>query len=849
VTRLSLKGLMAHKLRVALTALAIVLGTAMISGTLVITHQITSAFSTIFKNAYQNTDVFVQKRAPFGGNLAPGGPLPESIIGRIGAVPGVAKAEGQIQAQGALVVNGKYLNSQGGAPSLVISASGRPFATDDFVSGHSPNAHGQVAVMTSFADKHHLHVGQRAQLSTLHGVVPVTISGIFNYGASSSLGGATIVVTTFPDAQRWYNRVNLTSVVLVDGQPGISPETLKRRIEAAVPHNVKVQTGSEAAKSQTDAISNAINGFLTPFLLAFSGVAVLVGAFIIFNTFSITVAQRMRELAMLRTIGATRRQVLRTILGEAVVIGVSASLLGFVGGLGLAKLLNWLFDRAGFGIPLSNIQITVAAVVAPLVTGIAITILAAMVPAVRATRVPPVAALREGATLPPSRFAPLVPYAAGLFLVGGFGAVVYGVFGGLGTTWLLTLLAAGSVLVFIGVAMIARYLVPGLTRVIGWPIALVARAPGRLARDNAMRNPGRTAATAAALMIGIGLVVFVAVFANGFDQTFLGAIDRSVTSDLVITGQTQQQPVPNGVVPAAKGVQGVADVSGIGVDQTKIGNGGEDFMNAVDPSNIASVYHFDWQKGGSNALLGRLAPNTALVEEQFAKSHHLSPGDTFTVTGTNGRRATLREIGQYKDPVLFAGYVVSQATFRKLAIAPQPSVVLIRYAPNPRASTEDAVKAALNRYPDAKVQTIAEYKKGVEAQINTFLYLMYALLAISVIISLVGIVNTLALSVFERTREIGMLRAVGTTRRQMRRMIRYESVITAIIGGILGAVVGIVIAYIVYLGLRDQGIVFAVPVGQVIACLVVAGIAGVLAAVLPARRASRLNVLQALQYE
>jgi putative ABC transport system permease protein len=850
VTRLSIKGFLAHKLRAGLTVLAIVLGTAMISGTLVITHQITQAFSNIFSNAYKTTDVFVDKRPAFGGELQQSGPLPASMIARIRAVPGVAKAQGQVQGSGSLVVNGKLLTSVGGAPSLVISTTGKPFARDTYTSGHPPNRSGEVSVISQFASDHHLHVGEQAQLTTLVGLRPVTISGIFDYAAASSLGGTTLVVTTFSDAQHWYNQVGKASDIVVDGAPGLSPEQLKARITRAVPNWVRVRTGTETAKAQTDAIGNAINSILGSLLGVFAFVALVVGGFIIFNTFSITVAQRMREFAMLRTIGATRRQLLRTILGEALMIGIIGSLLGFVGGIGLAKLLNWVFGKIGFGLPLSSIGITFWTVAAPLLVGVGVTIVASLVPALRATRVPPIAALREGATLPPSRFAPLVPYASVIVPVLGVAIILDGVFGSGDTTRHLLLLGGGVLILMLGTAMASRYLVPALAGVIAWPMSRVARASGRLARDNATRNPGRTAVTAAALMVGVTMVVGIAVLAHGFDQTFLGAIDRSVTSNLVITDRQQQQPVPTAVVAAAQSVPGVADVSGIGIDTTQIGNGGTDAVSAVDPANISRVYHFDWQQGGSDALLAKLGTGDALVEEQFARSHHLSPGDTFKVTGHNGRHLTLHEVGQYKDPVLFSGYVVSQSTFRELAITAQPGVVLVRYATgtNP-ATAESGVKSALGDFPEVKVQTVAEYKDSVSSQINGFLYFVYALLAVSVVISLVGIVNTLALSVFERTREIGMLRAVGTTRRQIRRMIRYESVITAIIGGLLGAVLGVIVAYIVTIGLSSQGIVFSVPIGQVIVAVVVAAITGVLAAIFPARRASRLNVLEALQYE
>jgi putative ABC transport system permease protein len=398
--------------------------------------------------------------------------------------------------------------------------------------------------------------------------------------------------------------------------------------------------------------------------------------------------------------------------------------------------------------------------------------------------------------------------------------------------------------------MVSKYLIRPLAGLIGWPIGVISRASGRIARENTTRNTGRTAVTAAALMIGIGLVVFFSVLINGFKQSFLGSIDKSVTSALIIQNHSQGAAVPATAVTTTSAVPGVASATGIAFTNVRINQGGTDVANGVDPLALPDLYKFQWQRGGSDALLPKLTGTNTLVEEQFAKSHHLTPGSTFQVTSVDGRRLTLHEIGQYKDPVLFGGFMVSLPTYAKVSTDSNPQVVLVRYAPgaNADATTRD-VKRVLKPYPDVNVQTNAEFKASFSKQINQLLYLLYVLLAMSVVISLFGIVNTLALSVFERTREIGMLRAIGSTRLQLRETILYESVITAVIGGLLGIVIGVVLAWVVALGFRSSGIVFAIPYGQVVLSLVVAVIAGIVAAAFPARRAARLNVLEALLYE
>ena len=747
--QVALRGLWGRKLRTVLTALSIILGTSMITGTFILRDQINNAFSSIFHEGNQGIDVVLSKKTAFtSDNGAVPGPLPESVIATAAGVDGVKKAEGQIQATGSIVVDGKYVTGSGGAPNLVFSYVTEPFSNSEFTSG-GPPTDGSVAVNQKLANDEHLKVGQELQIATDKGVVPARLSGIFKLSGVSSIGGATLVVPTFKDAQRWFDRIGRTSVVYLQAEPGVTPTELKKRVVAAVPSDVKVQTGEQNADEQTSNVESSTS-FITYALLAFAGAAVFVGLFIIFNTFSITVAQRIREFAMLRTLGASRRQVLRSVLIEAGLMGLVASMLGIGLGVLLAIGLNALFKAIGVDLPTAAISIPlVNAVLLPLAVGVGAALIASIAPAIRATRVPPIAALREGFVLPPGRLAPYVPYIGLATALLGVGLIAYAISAGGGGSRVLLTMAAGAVIAFLGVAMLSRILITPMAAVLGiglqgllwfwrllgrlrdkvpllgrfvrwlgyvltlgcvwtgiitivvmaiilissgaspggavgalvvlaiggaltvflwirrprdWPWDPASPTAGRLARENTARNPGRTAVTSAALMIGVALIVFVATFVNGFKDSFLGAIDRSITSDLIIQGQNFGS-VPAAAVEAANQVPGVKTASGLQFTEAKINNGGTDVVNGVDPASFSQVYKFDWLNGGSNSQLTDLGSDQALIEEQFAKSHDLSTGDSFTLTGIDGNKLHLEVAGEYKDPNLMTGLIIPSTTF------------------------------------------------------------------------------------------------------------------------------------------------------------------------------------------
>jgi putative ABC transport system permease protein len=857
VLGLTLASLRARPLRAFLTALSIVLGVAMISGTFVVTGQINRAFSEIFDAVNVKNDVVIYLRTVSNDNSGFQEPFPDSVLARVRSVPGVDAATGEIDALGSLVTfeKGKpnRVGSNTGAPPLVFSTPPARFEPATYVSGHRATHTGQIALIEDTANKAGVQVGSTVGLVTLDGLKRLRVSGIYRIGTTASLGGALVSSIPLADAQHWYSLDGKFTQVNLQAAPGVSKTTLRDRVRDVLGARFKVQTGSEKAKADSKGISDVINGFLGPALLAFGGVAVLVGAFIIFNMFSITVAQRIREIAMLRTLGASRRQILTSVLLEALTTGLIGTLIGIFAGLLIAVGINALFDAVGFGLPSTTPQLATTGVVLGLLVGLGVTLVSALIPAVRATKIPPMAGLREGATLPRGRFARWSPILAGLFAVAGALLIANGVTGSGTASQRLLGMAGGAVLIFLAVAMTARFAVPLLARAVGAPLAW--RASGSLARDNAMRNAARTARTAAALMIGVGLVVFVAVFAEGLRTSFTSALDKSLKSDLIVTPTDQNGggTLSPRIVPALEGIPGVGVASSLtqGDIRRDGKHGGVDNgLYGIQPATLGKVYKVTWVNGNDAALRG-LNAGGILLEKGEASSLHAKVGDRVTLLSNSRKRATVTVRGIYKDDTLLQNGMITTGLLHHLTDVSGVQTVLATVKPG--ADPENVAKLADDRlttqFPTAKLQSNAQFKKSIGDQVNTLLALIYALLGVSVLISLFGIVNTLLLSVYERTREIGMLRAIGMTRRQLRRTIRFESAITAVIGSLLGLVIGVAFGWIVTEGLSSQGLAFAIPWGTLVACLVVAAVVGVLAGAWPAWRASRMRVLDALSYE
>ena len=978
MTKFAIRGLMSRKLRTALTAIAIVLGVAMISGTYVLTDSIDQAFGKIFTDIRKGSNAVISGKSAVDlsdqDGLSPP-TLDDSLLPQVRALPGVAEAEGSVDSDATQLIgdDGKAVVS-GGAPNLGFSiANGDSvFNPLTLVDGGWPGPN-EVVVDKETAGEQDFKVGEKIGVQAEGPVVEMRVSGIVQFSSGLTIGGATLAGFDLATAQRLFKKVGQLDEIAVAAKPDVADTELVDEIDAILPPTAQVRTGSEQAQDDA-ADTNDFISFLRTFLLAFAGIALFVGSFVIANSLSITIAQRTREFATLRTIGATNRQVLGSVVVEALVVGVVASIVGLFLGLLLAKGLFKLFDAVGFTLPNSGLVFEPHAAVIALTVGVLVTLLASIYPGIRATTVPPIAAVREGAVLPGEPLDRIrgtlrgaVVTAAGvvvgvlgisatpvntlvtillsvlgllLILFGGalfpsrtigalvsgalgFAALLYGLFvPGLGTTSVLLWMGVGVLLVFFGVARVTTRLIPRLSSlmspvsrwavfllaVIFWPfftlpywllrhgawgpgsvplriLAFVGGAlinplllvivlvmwirravsrwrpewpmefPGvipdrsttRIGTENARRNPQRTASTAAALMIGLALVTLVATLASGIIASFEDSVNDLFVGDYAITAQNNFSPIPIDAADAAAKAPGVTAIGNVRTGETLV-FGDSVFSTAVDPG-AAQVIELDW-KDGSQEVFASLGEDGIFVDDSFADDHDLEVGSSVDVTFANGTTKSFVVKGIFDPPTggsPFGNVTMSTEVWDSQNPQPRNIYSFLKMEGGTTDANQAALDEALADFPNAKAQTRQQFIDNQISGLSSVLNILYVLLALSVIVSLFGIVNTLVLTVFERTREIGMLRAIGMTRRQVRRMIRHESVITALIGAALGIALGIVLAALLIA--RVDFLVFSFPTTQVIIFVIAAIVVGIVAAIFPARRAAKLDPLRAIAYE
>lgn len=850
MTKVMLRGIFEHKTRLLSTIVAVILGVAMVSGTLVLTDTLSKTFDDLFADVYEDTDAVVRERAAFEGPNQTGdqrGRVPASLVDEVASVDGVAVAEGSVQGYAQIV--GKD-GEPVGDPEMGPPTFGGNWSDSDalnpftLVEGRPPEADDEVVIDKKSADDGGLAVGDTTTVLVQGPPQIVEVVGITRFGDADSPGGASFALLTTEAAQRLIAQPGMFDSVAVVADDGVSQREIASRIAEVVPSGVEVLTGDEITKESQDDIQENLSFFST-FMLVFAIVALLVGAFMIFNTFSITVAQRTRENALLRSIGASRRQVLTAVLLEALVVGVVASLIGLAAGLLVASGLKALLAGFGIDLPSGGVVFGARTVIVSLALGLIVTIIAALSPARRAAKIPPVTAMRVvdvgstgyGSTL-------RIGVGVGIVLLGVI-ALLGGLFGGADNP--LPPVGLGALLVFFGVSVLGRTVALPLSRFIGAPLPLVRGISGELARENAMRNPKRTAATASALMIGVGLVGFIAMLAASTRASLDAAVEDGFTGDLVVDSGTMmsgglepafaQQVSALPEVEAATGLRfGAAEVDGDVVQ-----------LRGLDPQTAFEVIDVDMQQGAA----ADLGPTAIALSEDEADDKDLRLGDTVPVVFKDSGQQQMTVAMIYGEDALVGPAFLGLAAYEANFADQFDFEVYVKRAPDVSLSeARAAVERVAQGYPGADVLDEGEYKAELSKFVDQMLGLVYALLALAILIALLGIANTLALSVLERTRELGLLRAVGMSRSQLRSTVRWESVIIALQGTLLGLVIGLFFGWALVTALADEGIDrLAVPVPSLVAVIVLAGLAGVAAAVFPARRAAKLDVLRAVVTE
>jgi putative ABC transport system permease protein len=851
VLKVALKGLLARKLRTALTGFAVVIGVAFVAGTFIFTDTIDASFKDLFERASKGTDVSVQSRLAVEEEFATPPPMEASTLERVQSVDGVEEAAGFVSADAALLDRDGEVITSNGPPTLLLSSGPERFDPFTYVEGGPPESDDEVVIDKATADEFGWHEGDTVTVAAREPEKQYTVAGVARLGDSDNLAGSRMVLMTLEEAQRVLREPGYSDIS-VAASPGTSPDELKQRIAAELGSGYAVRTGEEQAEKSAQDLSDAL-GFIRTALLVFAGVAVLVGGFLIFNTFSVTVAQRSREFALLRTLGASRPQILRSVLVETLAIGLVASIVGIAFGLVLAPGLRALMAEAGIDLGDTSMQLQTRTIIVSLLVGVIATVVSGFVPARRATRVEPVEAMREAVT-PGLRRVGRIRIAIALLVEAlGVALILYGLLGDPGTaTATATVLGFGTLLMIFGFALLAPTLVRPLSALIGKPLERPLGLAGRLARENATRQPHRTAVTASALMIGVALVVLVAIFAAGLRATIDQGIDDQVRAASIITHQDGFSPLPAALSEALADVDGVSAVSNIRFETGRLeGKTSNTGVTGVDTDTVRDVLTLKWEDGSDEVLSG-LGSDGAAVNNEFADENDVSVGDSLTFTTPRGDEVTYTVRGIYDAAAGVVGSVVVSNASLESAWHVDDDIAFVLVAGDPGTSPEqirDNEATALAQFPTADPQTIEDFKEEQNNQVNGLVGLIYGLLSLSVIIALLGIVNTLALSVFERTRELGMLRAVGMSRRQVKRMVRGESVITAFIGAVLGTVLGIAFAALLSRPLADEGFVFELPWATLIVVAILSLLAGTLAAWPPARRASRVDVLRAVTTE
>ena len=846
--RVTLRNLVAHKVRLFLSAFAIVLGVSFVAGSFIFTDAMGGAFSGIIAGSTSDVEI-----APEGANdfdsVMDNRTIPDSVVQDLEELEGAAEVNPYNTLQSVYVIgaDGKVVGGNG-PPGLAFTdgdstaLTGKKITT--YVDGDRPDGPGEIAMDVATAEKAGYQVGDTVKLVT-PGDPPsmnVELVGLVEFGEGSTAGATLTLWDAAAMQDLFFDGRKEWSGVALAAADGVSEEELRDAAAEVLPEGVTARTGDSVVEKNEEGLQEIL-GFLNTFLLVFATVTMVVGTFLIINTFSILVAQRSRELALLRALGASRKQVNRSVLTEAFVIGVLGSTVGLGAGYLLAQGLKALFGAIGLDLGSAEFPVELRTVIVSYVVGIVVTMLAAYLPARRASRIPPVAAMRDDVALPEASLHRRVIFGT-LMVLGGIGLMVGGFAVEDGSTG-LTMIGVGMLGILIGVSLMSPVIGRPLVELLGLTYRRLFGTVGQLAAQNSKRNPRRTAATASALMLGLALVSLMSVLGASASASTDKALEESITSQFIVSNVVGTPFSPT-IAEQIREVDGIEAVASFRQAFAEV-EGDAAFIGAADPGDLAAATEFPVVAGA----LAALEPGTTIISQEVVDEQGFGLGDRFEVMFQGGP-VELTVAGIFgQSAAVPADYLVTLDTLEEGGLAPLDSILFVNKTDDADA---EAVRADVNEIladlPTVTLADPAEFAEQQKEQINYFLNIIYALLGLAVIIAVLGIVNTLALSVIERTREIGLLRAVGLSRPQLRRMVRLESVIVAVLGAVLGVVMGIAFGVALQTAIADQGIdVLSIPWGRLSVFIVVAGLVGVLAAVFPARRAARLDVLRAISTE
>jgi putative ABC transport system permease protein len=836
----TLKGLFAHKLRLLLSASAVMLGIAFLAGTMVLTDTIQHGVDEVQAQLEAGSDVSVRSESETGGTAAQRAPVPESVLTEVRQVDGVEHAVGSSLGFAQLVADDGSLIGSG--VTVGMSMPPEDLGLLEVREGAAPRGDAEVAVDVATARSSGVKVGDQVTALLTGPSRPVTVVGLVGYGSIDGIPGSSVVAFDPAVAPQLLGSPGRYASIEVSGAPGVAKADLQKRVAEVLPKELEAVSGLQVAEEGAKEAGNALK-FLPTALMAFVAVSLFVGIFLIVNTFSMLVAQRSREFGLLRSVGATARQVFASVLLEALVVGAVASALGFGAGVGAAHGMNWVLGALGLDMPQVAVQVRPQVAVVSLLVGTVVTCLAAALPALRASRVPPIAAI-VGLPTSTKRGRRVVGVAGGVLLLGGLATATYGV--SLAGARSLPLAGVGALMTFLGLAALSSHLVRPVVTVVGRPWVPLLGVPGRLGSDNAVRNPHRTAATASALMVGLALVVLTSVFSASAKESLGRALDEGQRADYLVSSP-EFTGFSHKVTEAMAARPEFDAVVGLRAGEARVA--GEDTqLFAADQAGLERVLDLDMREG----RVAGLAHGGVLVHKDVALRHHWQVGDLVPMQfqGAGRQRVPVRGIFAEKR-LLGSDYILALPAYQKWYVEQLDLLTLVTLAPGVTATQADAAfDVVLADQPQLKPRTKAEERSEQERQLGQVLSMVTGLLGLALLIALLGIMNTLALSVQERVRELGLVRAVGMSRSQVRRTIRYEAILIALIGAVLGVGVGLSAGSAFVHVLRDKGLTdLAVPGGQIAIYVVAAAFAGVLAAAWPARRAAKLDILEAIAQE